>query len=113
MRIIVFAEKFADGAWEVWEHACSPKEAETLLNSALMSARFHAQDGPPKHADLLETARRIFNVARGAVDHPHEGDLRVYCICVEEMVIGVGEKIRQYSDRIIEAHPFAALGKSA
>jgi hypothetical protein len=115
MRIIIFAEKFANGAWDVWEYTCSSKEAKTILNSALMTARFHASDGPPNHTDLLETARRIFNGAHGTEDSPKEGDRRVYCICVEETVVGVCEKIRQYSQRIIEAHQFAeiALRKSA
>jgi hypothetical protein len=115
MRIIIFAEKFANGAWDVWEYTCSPKEAKTILNSALMSARFHASDGPPNHTELLETTRRIFNVTHGTAASPMNGDLKVYCICVEEMVIGVCEKIRQYSQRIIEAHQFAefGLGKSA
>jgi hypothetical protein len=57
----------------------------------------------------------MFNVVRGTPAGPKEGDIQVYCVCVDQTVIGVGEKIRQYSERIIETHQFAevALGKSA
>ena len=39
----------------------------------------------------------------------------VYCVCVDQTVVGVCEKIRQYSERIAEIHQFdeVALGKSA
>jgi hypothetical protein len=41
--------------------------------------------------------------------------MQVYCIVVDQTVIGVAEKIRQYSEKIVEAHQFAevGIGKSA
>lgn len=115
MKIIVFAEQFSNGAWDVWEHKCSPKEAQTVLDSARFIAKGHSSNGRLAHEDVLEGARKMFNVALGTATSPNDGDIQVYCVCVEQTVIGVCEKIRQYSDKITEAHQFAevALGKSA
>lgn len=115
MKIIVFAEQFSNGAWDVWEHTCSPKEAQTLLDSARSIAKGHSSNGRLAHEDVLQGARKMFDTAQGTQASPKDGDLHVYCVCVEETVIGVCEKIRQYSDRITEAHQFAevALGKLA
>lgn len=115
MKIIVFAEQFRNGAWDVWEHTCNAKEAKALLDSALESARGYMLNARPSHKDFLESGRKLFDVALGTPTSPKDGDTRVYCICVDQTVIGVGEKIRQYSERIMEAHQFAEaeLGKTA
>ena len=115
MKILVFAEQFRNGAWDVWEHTCSSKEAQTVLDSARSIAKSHTSSGRLAHEDVLEGTRRMFDVTRGTPASPQDGDLQVYCVCVEQTVIGVCEKIRQYSERITEAHQFAevALGKSA
>jgi hypothetical protein len=115
MRIIIFAEQFMNGVWDVWEHTCSSKEAQAVVDSALSRAKGHTLNGRPSHKDFLETARQIFNVARGTPNSPRDGDIRVYCICVDQTVIGVCEKIRQYSQRIMETHQSVevAFGKSA
>jgi hypothetical protein len=115
MKIIIFAEQFRKGAWDVWEHPCSSKEAEAVLDSAQSIARGYTPKGRLAHEDLLAGARRIFNVARGTPASPQDGDIQVYCLCVDQTVVGVCEKIRQYSERITEIHQFAevALGKSA
>jgi hypothetical protein len=115
MKIIVFAEQYSNGAWDVWEHTCSSKEAQTVLDSARSIAKSHSSHGRLAHEDVLQSARKMFDVAHGASASPKDGDIQVYCVCVEQTVIGVCEKIRQYSERIAEAHQFAevALGKSA
>jgi len=115
MKIIVFAEQFSNGAWDVWEHTCSSKEAQTVLDSARSIAKSHTSHGRLAHEDVLDGARKTFDVASGTAASPKDGDIQVYCVCVEQTVIGVCEKIRQYSERIAEAHQFAevALGKSA
>ncbi len=115
MKIIVFAEKFTNGVWDVWEHTCSSKEAQGVIDSARSVAKGHTPNGRLAHEDLLEGARRVFNVSRGGPENPQDGDIQLYCVCVDQTVIGVCEKIRQYSERITEAHQFAevALGKSA
>lgn len=115
MKIIVFAEEFRDGAWDVWEHTCSSKEAQAVVDSARAIAKGRASNGRLAHEDFLESARKTFDVRHGTPASPEDGDLQIYCICVEQTVIGVCEKIRQYSEKITEAHQFAelALGKSA
>ena len=110
MKIIVFAEQFRNGVWDVWEHTCSPKEAQAVLDSARSIAKGYTSNGRPAHEDFLEGARRMFDVARGTPASPKDGDIQVYCLCVDQTVIGVCEKIRQYSERIIEAHQFAEVG---
>jgi hypothetical protein len=110
MRIIVFAEQFMNGAWDVWEHTCSPKEAQGVLDSARTIAKGHTANGRLAHEDLLEGARRMFNVSRGISASPRDGDLQLYCVCVDQTVIGVCEKIRQYSEKITESHLFAEVG---
>lgn len=115
MKVIIFAEKFTNGEWDVWEHTCNPKEAQAVFDSARSIAKGHSSHGRLAHEDVLQGARKMFDVARGTLASPQNGDLQVYCVCVEQTVIGVCEKIRQYSERIAEAHQFAevALGKSA
>jgi hypothetical protein len=115
MRIIVFAEQFMNGNWDVWEHTCSQKEAQALVDSARSIAKTHTPKGRLAHEDFLQSARNIFNVADGTPASPRHGDIQVYCICIDQTVIGVCEKIRRYSERIAEAHQFAefGLGKSA
>jgi len=115
MKVIIFAEQFANGEWDVWEHTCSSKEAQGVFDIARSIAKGHASHGRLAHEDVLQGARRMFDVAHGTPESPQDGDIQVYCVCVEQTVIGVCEKIRQYSERITEAHQFAevALGKSA
>ncbi|HEY1806777.1 MAG TPA: hypothetical protein VGG45_20065 [Terracidiphilus sp.] len=115
MNLIIFAEQFRNGIWDVWEHPCSPKEAQAVLNSAQSVAKGYTPQGRLAHEDFLAGARRLFNVARGTTSSPKDGDIQVYCLCVDQTVIGVCEKIRRYSDRIAEIHQFAelALRKSA
>jgi hypothetical protein len=115
MNILIFAEQFGNGVWDVWEHSCSSKEAQALLDSARSIAKGRSPKGRLAHEDFLESARKMFDVRRGTPESPKSGDTQVYCICVEQTVIGVYEKIRQYSERITESHQFVefALGKSA
>ena len=110
MRIIIFAEQFMNSSWDVWEHACSQNEAQALVDSARTIAKTHTPKGRLAHEDFLQSARQIFDVAHGTPACPRHGDIRVYCICIDQTVIGVCDKIRRYSDRIAEAHQFAEFG---
>jgi hypothetical protein len=110
MRIIIFAEQFMNGNWDVWEHTCSQKEAQALVDSARSIAKTHTPKGRLAHEDFLQSARSIFDVANGTPASPRHGDIHVYCLCIDQTVIGVCEKIRQYSERIAEAHQFAECG---
>lgn len=109
MEIVVFAEQFKSGSWDVWEHTCSPKETQAIVDCALVRAKVRSSNGQPIHDDFLEGARCTFNVTRGSANSPKDGDIRVYCICVDRIVIGVYEKICQYSQQVAEYHEFVEV----
>jgi len=100
MEILVYAEQFRNARWDVWEHNCSPSEVDAVVSFALARASQRSSGSKPNQADFLEGARQIFDVVRDAALSPKDGDTRVYCICVDQMVIGVYEKIRQYSHKL-------------
>ena len=86
--------------------------------SSILPSREHTNahpHGQPIHDDFLEGARAVFNVALGTAESPSDGDTRVYCVCMGKVVIGVYEKVRQYSQRVMENHDFVGveLKKSA
>ena len=87
------------------------KEAQALVDSARSIARrLTRRKAALAHEDFLQSARQIFDVAQGTPASARHGDIKVYCLCIDQTVIGVCEKIRQYSDRIAEAHQFAECG---
>lgn len=110
MEIVVFAEQFRNGSWDVWEYECNPVESKALVDSARARANGREVDAKPIHDDFLESARCQFDVNRGTLLNPRNGDTRVYCVCVDKLVIGVYEKIRQYSERLAESHQFVEAG---
>lgn len=110
MQIVVFAEQFRNGSWDVWEYECNPVETKALVDSALARANGRGVSAKPAQDDFLESARCLFNVARGTWLNPRNGDTRVYCICVDKLVIGVYDKIREYSERLTESHRLAGAG---
>jgi len=110
MEIVVFAEQYRNGAWDVWEYECNPIEAKALVDAALARANARETPGKPVLDDYLESARCLFDISHGAPAFPRNGDTRVYCVCVDKLVIGVYEKIRQYSQRLAESEEFAAAG---
>ena len=109
MKIVVFAEQFRNGNWGVWEHTCSSKEAQTVVDSALERAKGRTLNGWPTHKDFLDSARQMFDVTRGTPGSPRDGDTQVYCVCADQVVIGVYEKIRQYEHEITEARDMAEV----
>ncbi len=106
MKIVVYAEQFRDGCWDVWEHTCTSEEVENLVSFAKGRARNRARAGRVAHEDVLAGARHLFDVARGSATDPQDGDTKVYCACLDQIVIGVYEKVRQYAGRVKEAHEF-------
>lgn len=104
MEIVIYAEQFSNGSCEVWEHTCSPKEVQAIVDSARARANDRGLSVHPIHDDFLESARSVFDVTRDSAGNPRDGDRRVYCICVDQLVIGVYEKIRLYSQQITETH---------
>jgi hypothetical protein len=57
---------------------CSEEELDAVKDSARAKALERAVVGPPRSMDYLEGARYIFNVARGGLDSPAEGDTQIY-----------------------------------
>jgi hypothetical protein len=110
MEIVVFAEQYRNGSWDLWEYECNPIEAKAIVDSAVARAQGREISAKPVHDDLLASARCLFDVARGTPASPRSGDTRVYCVCVDKLVIGVYEKICQYSQRIAETHEFVDAG---
>ncbi len=104
MEIVVYAEQFRSGSWDVWEHICSPKEVQAVVDSVRARANDRGLGAHAIHDDFLEAVRSMFDVMRDAATNPRDGDRQVYCVCVDQLVIGVYEKIRQYSQRITETH---------
>ena len=104
MNIVIFAEKFKNGSWDVWEHTCNPSEVKAIVDSALARAGARSLSRNPNHDDFLRGARSTFDVVHSAAEQPEDGDIRVYCVCIGRLVIGDYEKIRQYSHRVAENH---------
>ncbi|MGA2753625.1 MAG: hypothetical protein ABSE53_07645 [Terracidiphilus sp.] len=109
MKVVVFAEQFTNGSWHVWEHTCSSKEAQAVVDSALERTKGRTLNGQPTHKDFLDSARQMFDVTRGRPGSPSDADTQVYCVCADQVVIGVYEKIRQYAHEITEAHEFVEV----
>ena len=110
MKIVVFAEQYRNGSWDVWEYECNPIEAKALVDSAAARANAREINAKPILDDFLESARCLFDITHGAPACPWNGDTHVYCVCVDKLVIGVYEKIRQHSQRLVQPHEFVEAG---
>ena len=95
MRIIVFAERFEDGAWRHWQHLCTEEEVEAVVDSANAKAADRLQS-QPSHLDYLTGAAYIFNVAFGPKENPKNGDTRVYGTVVDDIPIGIHAMFEKY-----------------
>ena len=95
MKIIVLAERFEKGAWRDWEHTCDEKEVEAVIDSASAKAadRMHSQ---PSYIDYLTGAAYIFDVAFGPGEDPADGDTRVYGAIVDQMLIGIVDRVERH-----------------
>lgn len=96
MKIIVLAERFEGGAWRDWQHTCDEEETEAVVDSAKAKAVDHMHFLHPCYIDYLTGAAYIFDVARGPRDSPKDGDTRVYGAIVNEMMIGVYDKVERH-----------------
>lgn len=95
MKIIVLAERFQEGTWTNWEHTCDKEEIDAVIDSACAKAADHRHPRP-SYIDYLQGSAYIFNVARGPMQNPREGDTRVYAAIVDEMLIGAFQKIEHH-----------------
>ncbi|MGB7264371.1 MAG: hypothetical protein WBC92_02590 [Terracidiphilus sp.] len=102
MEVVVFAKRFRNGSWEVWEHTCSKEEVDAVNDSASVKA-MDRLSFEPLPVDYLWGARYIFDVARGESDNPRDGDTCVHGVSVDGVLIGVSEELSRYirqSDKV-------------
>ena len=95
MKIIVLAERFEVGAWKDWEHTCDEEEVEAVIDSANAKAadRTHPR---PSYIDYLKGAAYVFDVAFGSREDPKDGDTRVYGAIVDEVLIGIKDRVERH-----------------
>ena len=96
MRMIVFAERFASGVWTEWEHRCSEDEVAAIEASAKAKSLDRASTNGVFFIDYLMAAECAFNVSRGGIRMPAEGDARVFGIAVGEMVFAKYERLKSH-----------------
>lgn len=95
MKIIVLAERFDENVWRDWEHICTDEEVEAVIDSANAKCadRMHSR---PSYIDYLMGAAYIFDVAFGVPENPRNGDTQVYGAIVDEMLIGITDKVERH-----------------
>jgi hypothetical protein len=93
---MVLAKRLENGAWKDWVHLCAADEINAGADSANAKAQDRGWYETPTFLDYLEGARYIFNVARGLVESPREGDTQVYGVVVDQMVIGGYEELKRH-----------------
>ena len=98
MKITVLAERFEEGAWKDWEHTCDEEEVEAVIDSANAKAadRVHSRPSDIDYLDYLTGAAYVFDVAFGPREDPKDGDTRVYGAIVDEMLIGISDKVERH-----------------
>jgi hypothetical protein len=95
--MIILAIRFENGAWKDWEHTCSEEEVKAVVDSARAKAFEQSRYQKPSYVDYLDGARYIFNVIRGPLEKPMEGDTRVYGVSMDKKVIGRIEELDRRS----------------
>jgi hypothetical protein len=95
MEIIVFARRFENGNWGMWEHTCSEEEVDAVKDSAQARAYARFSLASPVLIDYLAGARYIFDAAFGPLDRPRDGDTRVHGVCVDGIVVGISDELRR------------------
>jgi hypothetical protein len=96
MRITIFALRFEGGVWKDWEHNCDEEEIEAVADSASAKALENGRPAKPTYVDFLEGARYIFDVAFGLRENPQKGDIEVFGVLVDRMVIGQFEQMQRH-----------------
>jgi hypothetical protein len=97
LRIVIFAERFESGAWIDWEHTCDETEVAGVQDSAqALAGDWSRSAGLPVFLDYLKGAEYIFDVARGRRSAPAEGDVKVFGVAVDEIVIARYERLKHH-----------------
>jgi hypothetical protein len=94
--IVVYGLRFERGKWNSWEYTCSAEEIDGVVDSARAKAADHGRPEKPTYVDYLEGSRYIFDIAYGPREKPVEGDVWVYGVRVDQMVIGNFEELKHY-----------------
>jgi hypothetical protein len=94
--LIVIGARSESGVWHAWEHTCTPDEVEAVVDSAKAKAQDYGRPGQLTYVDHLEDARYMFNVAYGPSESPADGDIRVYGVRVDRIVIGEYEHVKRH-----------------
>ena len=97
MEIIVFARRFENGNWGLWEHTCSEEEVDAVKDSAQAKAYARFSLAPPILIDYLAGARYIFDVAFGPLNEPRDGDTRVHGACIDGILIGISDELSRHA----------------
>ncbi len=94
---MVFAERFESGVWKDWEHTCDEGEIEAVEDSARAKAFDRGNfNGEMVYIDYLKGAEYVFDVARGERSSPVEGDMKVYGVTVDDIVIAKFERLKHH-----------------
>ena len=99
MEMVVYGSRFERGKWRNWEHTCSLKEIDAVDDSARAKSVDHGRPGQPTHADYLAGAHYMFDVAKGPREKPAEGDIWVYGLRIDQIVIGLFEALERHFAR--------------
>jgi hypothetical protein len=96
MRLVLFGEKFESGKWQQWKHQCDEVEVDAITDSAYVKAMEKANFGPPSPMDYLMGARSIFNISYSAEYGPIDGDIQVYALIVNQILVGFYDRFERH-----------------
>lgn len=94
--VVVFGVRFVKAGWERWEHRCTYREINSLLESALAKAMEREREGNPAYIDYLDGARNMFDASFGTGAKPAEGDILVYGLRVDHILIGEFDFLKRH-----------------
>ena len=95
-ELIILAERFENGDWNYYEHACDEEEAKAVWDSAIAKAFDRGSFNGPSYIDYLRGAEYLFNVFYGDPDNPISGDTKVFGIQVNEIMIARYVELRTH-----------------
>lgn len=96
VRMIVLAERFENGAWRYWEHECDRDDIRAFEEFAFTNALNRIGFAAPTSVDYLREAEFAFNTLSDPRETPIEGDIRVFGVKVNRIVIARHDELRRY-----------------
>lgn len=98
----VLGVRFENGRWVPWEHACTILEIEAVQDSALSRAYYRGGMVEPEHVDILDGARSVFNVEVGGLEAPLEGNIRIYGVRIDKILIGNYKALKNHFANLLK-----------